>query len=70
MDNPHQLHGNHTWDSVINYYRCPACDYIVENRDPFELQLNLLKKDVTCPRCKHSFTVIKKTRSMAKSVVG
>jgi DNA-directed RNA polymerase subunit RPC12/RpoP len=62
MDDPRQKHGNHTWDRVLYYYRCPKCGYIIENRDKYEPQLGVLQKEMICNRCQKSFTVTKKNR--------
>lgn len=45
----HQMHGDHTWEIIIEYLRCPHCGLIIENRD--------LNKTVECPRCKNHFTL-------------
>ena len=62
MDHPNQRHGNHTWDLILHYYRCTKCGYIIENRDKFKLHFNQLEKEISCPRCQHTFILNKKTR--------
>ncbi|WP_068469098.1 hypothetical protein [Candidatus Protochlamydia phocaeensis] len=62
MDDPRQRHGNHTWDIVIHYYRCPKCGYIIENRDKYEYRLGQLEKDLTCGRCQEHFMVVKESQ--------
>ncbi len=37
MDDPRQQHGNHTWDIVTSYERCPNCAYINEDRNKYIL---------------------------------
>jgi len=70
MDDPRQQHGNHTWDLVITYHRCPKCGYIIENRDKYENQLGQLQKSLVCPLCHENFTVIKKTRPSFGPLLG
>lgn len=62
MSDPRQQHGNHTWDLILHYYRCPKCGYVIENRDKYERRMALLQKEVACPRCEHVFTVTKDTK--------
>lgn len=63
MNDPRQLHGNHTWDIIVDYYRCPKCGFIIENREKFENRLGKIQKDFTCPRCEHHFLVTKKKQA-------
>lgn len=49
--------GEHTWDLVIDYQRCPQCGAIIENRDSFHYEMGSWIKDVSCSRCGHLFTV-------------
>ncbi|MCB1111717.1 MAG: hypothetical protein H7A37_05945 [Chlamydiales bacterium] len=58
--------GTHTWDLVIQYHRCPECDYVFDNRQQYRYQLGHYIKDVECPRCHHEFR-LEKNR---KPVVG
>lgn len=60
MDDPRQQHGNHTWDIIIEYLCCPKCNYINENREPYEYRLGKYQKGVICSHCKQPFTVIKR----------
>ena len=60
MNDLRQRKGNHTWDIIIHYERCPLCGYIIENREKFECYGSILEKDFTCPRCQQKFTVTKK----------
>lgn len=52
--------GTHTWDIVIDYYQCPKCGNIIENRETFEYRLGSTQKDFECERCHHKFTITKK----------
>ncbi len=70
MDDPRQQHGNHTWDMVLHYYRCPHCGYILENRQKFERRFNDLQKELLCPRCRHIFAVVKKIRPTFGPLLG
>lgn len=54
--------GEHTWDIVIHYYRCPKCGNIIESREAYKYRLGVYGKDVECPRCHHGFRVLKKTK--------
>jgi rubredoxin len=49
--------GEHTWDLVIDYKRCPKCGFINEDRQEFQYQMGSWVKDVTCSRCEHTFEV-------------
>ncbi|MBA3722780.1 MAG: hypothetical protein H0W88_10325 [Parachlamydiaceae bacterium] len=60
MNDPRQLHGDHTWKIVIDYESCPKCGNIIENRQPYEQRFGLYQKDLICERCKNVFTVSKK----------
>lgn len=62
MSDLRQQKGNHTWDLIIDYYCCPKCAYIFENREQFENRLGILQKELHCPRCHYSFTVNKFNR--------
>lgn len=62
MDDLRQRHGNHTWDIVIEYFKCPYCDYVIENRQKYEYRLGLYQKELTCGRCRKTFTATKLTR--------
>lgn len=56
---PKQRHGNHTWDLILFYHRCPSCGYIIENREPFEQRLHSVEKEIVCPKCAGHFIVTK-----------
>lgn len=49
--------GEHTWDLVCDYQRCPKCGFIVENREEFHYELGSWIKEIHCDRCKNDFTV-------------
>lgn len=70
MDHPNQRHGNHTWDLVLHYYRCPVCGYILENRAKFESRFHELVKECICLRCQHSFTISKKKQPTFGPLLG
>lgn len=54
--------GEHTWDIVIRYHRCPKCGYIMENREDYHYRLGKYQKDLVCNRCGTAFTETKKAR--------
>lgn len=54
--------GPHTWDLILHYHGCPHCKRIIESREDYHYQLGKYIKEVTCPYCKHEFTVLKATR--------
>lgn len=70
MGDPRQMHGNHTWDLVLYYHRCPSCGFIMENRDKFEPRFHLLQKDLVCPRCQQAFTITKKQKPTFGPLLG
>lgn len=49
--------GEHTWDLVVDYQRCPECGFIIENRESFRYQMGAWVKDVSCDRCGNTFIV-------------
>lgn len=52
--------GSHTWDIIIEYHRCPNCEFINENRKKYQYRLGKQQKEVECQRCHHLFVVTKK----------
>lgn len=52
--------GNHTWDIIIDYHRCPSCGYIFESREGYEYYFGKYLKNLECSRCGNLFTVTKK----------
>lgn len=62
MTDPRHNKGNHTWDIIIQYHRCPKCGVIMESRLDYEYRLGKYQKDLECERCGHRFTLTKKTK--------
>lgn len=62
--------GNHTWDIVIEYHRCPECGFINESRDKYHYQLGEYLKDVACVRCGFRFTVKKERQPKFGPLLG
>jgi hypothetical protein len=67
---PKQRHGNHTWDLILHYYRCPQCGYIMENRDKFEHRSHQLEKELICSRCQHAFKARKRPQTTFGPLLG
>ena len=55
--------GEHTWDLVLQYHRCPNCGKIIESREDFHYRSGKYLKDVECPECKHKFALEKFART-------
>lgn len=53
---PKKQAGTHTWDLYVRYHRCPKCGYIIESRDDYQYQMGNYVKELTCNRCKNTFT--------------
>lgn len=70
MSDSKQWHGNHTWDLILHYYRCPRCGYIIENQGKYEPRFSTLVKELACPRCQAAFTVTKKTKPSFGPLLG
>lgn len=70
MNDPRQQHGDHTWDIIIEYFKCPQCGLILESRDKYQYRLGVYQKDLICDRCKHSFTVTKKIKHTFGPLLG
>lgn len=49
--------GEHTWDMVIDYKRCPKCGFINEDRQEFQYVMGTWLKEITCERCGNAFEV-------------
>lgn len=49
--------GEHTWDLVIDYQRCPNCGFINEDRQSFHYRMGSWVKEIICGKCAHEFTV-------------
>jgi ssDNA-binding Zn-finger/Zn-ribbon topoisomerase 1 len=62
--------GEHTWDMVIDYKRCPKCGYINENRDEFQYRMGSWVKDITCGRCGNAFTVKDERKATFGPLIG
>jgi hypothetical protein len=62
--------GEHTWDLVCEYHRCPQCGYIIESRESFQYRAGLYKKDLECPRCKKLFTLTKPRKPSFAPLIG
>ena len=54
--------GEHTWDLILQYHRCPKCGYIIESRQDYEYHLGKYQKDLECSRCHNRFTLTKQTK--------
>jgi len=62
--------GEHTWDLVIQYHRCPECGWIIESREDYVYVLGKYQKEVECDRCGHRFTLIKSTTPSFGPLIG
>lgn len=62
--------GEHTWDLVIDYQRCPQCGFIIESREGFQYRLGKWEKDVECPRCAHRFSVVSNRKVRFGPLIG
>jgi uncharacterized C2H2 Zn-finger protein len=59
-----RIQGDHTWDIIVDYHRCPACGFIQESRQPYAVEGDILVKQLTCERCDGVF---KATKARKKS---
>lgn len=62
--------GNHTWDLVLQYHRCPSCGKIIESREDFRYLMGSWIKDVICERCGHTFRLTKKVKPAFGPLIG
>jgi rubredoxin len=63
--------GEHTWDMIIQYHRCPKCGHIIESREDFEYRLGgIYQKDLECPNCKNLFTLTKPRKPSFGPLIG
>lgn len=62
--------GEHTWDIVIDYHRCPKCGYILESRDKYQYRMGKYVKQLECERCHHQFMVTKSTEPRFGPLLG
>jgi ssDNA-binding Zn-finger/Zn-ribbon topoisomerase 1 len=51
--------GVHTFDIFLEYLACPKCRAIIEDRQGYTYRLGQMIKQVECPRCHHTYTVVK-----------
>jgi hypothetical protein len=62
--------GEHTWDLIYHYHRCPKCGFIIESREDFHYQLGGWTKDLQCDRCHENFTVTKSRKPSFGPLIG
>lgn len=62
--------GDHTWKIIIQYHRCPACDYIIESRKDYNYRMGQYEKKVVCSRCHHHFVVHKSQEPKFGPLIG
>ena len=62
--------GEHTWDLIIDYRRCPKCGWIIESRDAFRYELGSWVKEVSCDRCGNIFSVKDERRLRFGPLIG
>lgn len=62
--------GNHTWEIVIEYHRCPKCQAIIESRIGYSYQLGKYQKEVDCLRCGHHFVAVKAREASIGPLIG
>lgn len=62
--------GDHTWDIVISYHKCPHCEYIIEDRTKYEYHNGMYVKELQCPKCKHVFKVKKNVKLRVGPLIG
>lgn len=70
MNDSRQGQRIHTWDILINYYKCPFCLTILENREHFQEKKDFYYKDFLCTECGKQFTVTKEKRRGYKPFFG
>lgn len=70
MTQPKQQHGNHTWDMILHYHRCPNCGYIIECRKKYDQIFRVIQKELNCPRCNKTFNVLKQTKPTFGPLLG
>jgi len=52
-------YGTHSWEQIIEYFRCKKCGFINESRTDYVSRRGEWQKDLSCKRCHHRFTVTK-----------
>jgi hypothetical protein len=62
--------GEHTWDIIIQYHRCPKCGNIIESRQGYEYRQGKYRKEVSCDHCHQHFTVIKSSEPSIGPLLG
>ena len=62
--------GEHTWDIIVHYHRCPECGYIIESRQEFTYRLGKYQKELACERCQHNFQVTKPSKPSFGPLIG
>lgn len=62
--------GDHTWDIIIHYMRCPDCGYVFESRKGYEYILGRYQKEEACPRCHKQFMVYKEREPSFGPLIG
>lgn len=62
--------GEHTWDLIQEFHRCPACGFIVESRDDYEYRNMKYEKELKCPRCQREFMAVKAVKPKLGSLLG
>lgn len=62
--------GEHTWDLILQYHRCPQCNFIIESREDYLFTNKAWTKDVSCPRCGNHFTVTKTRKKTFGPLIG
>lgn len=50
----------HTYPLHLSYRKCPSCKHIIECRKDFQYKMGRYEREITCPRCKHSFNDVEK----------
>lgn len=62
--------GEHTWDLIVHYHRCPKCGNIIESREDYQYRLGVYYKDLECNRCHEQFTTTKKVKPTFGPLIG
>lgn len=62
--------GEHTWDLIYHYHRCPKCGKVIESREDFVYRLGKYQKEVVCERCQFRFLVTKERAPTIGPLIG
>lgn len=62
--------GEHTWDLIQQYHRCPSCGHIIESREDYKYHAGKWTKTVRCDKCGHSFICEKKGKLTFGPLIG